>query len=118
MVALVSSGVSGISAALPHQVAAVGQHQRFEIVFRRGQRLLRGEQVLLEGGDLGLRGHHVDGREHALLGLPPVAFVLPLGEPHGLGLHVEIVLGVVELPVRLDGLGHHFDDALAQLLRC
>ena len=66
--------------------------------------------------DLGLRGDHVDGREDSLLGLAPVAFVLALGEPHGLDLHVEIVVGVVELPVGLDGLGDDFDDALAQLL--
>ena len=50
MAALVSSGVSGISAALPHEVAAIGQHQRFQIVLRRRQDLLRGEQVLLKGG--------------------------------------------------------------------
>ncbi len=67
--------------------------------------------------DLGLRGDHVDGREDSLLGLPPVAFILALGEPHGLALHVEIVIGIVEFPVCLYGLGDDFDDALAQLLR-
>ena len=72
----------------PHEVAAVGEHQRFQVVLGGGERLLRGEEVLLEGGHLGLRGHHVDGRQNALFGLAAIALVLALGEAHGLGLHV------------------------------
>ena len=101
----------------PHEVGAIGQHQRFQIVLGRGQRLLRGKQALLKSGHLGLRRHHIDGRQDSLLGLPPIAVVLALGQSHGLGLHVEIVPRVIELPVRLHGLRDDFDDALAQLLR-
>ena len=75
------------------------------------------EEVLLEGGDLRLRGGHVDGRERALLGLAAVALVLLLGEADGLGLHLVVAPGEVELPVGLDGQRDALDDALPELLR-
>ena len=76
------------------------------------------EDALLERGHLRLRRHHIDGRQHALLGLPAIALDTALGQLHGFGLHLEIVPGVIQLPVRLHGLRDHFDDALPQLLAC
>ena len=87
------------------------------MVLRRGQGQLRCKQVLLKISGLGLRRHHVDGRQNPLLGLPPVAVVLPLRQFHGLRLHVEVIPGVIEFPVCLDGLRNHFGNALAQRLQ-
>ncbi len=101
----------------PHEVVAIGQHQRFQIVLRRGQGLLRGKQALLKIGSLGLRRHHVDRRQDSLLGLPPVTVILALRQFYPLGLHVDIIPGVIEFPVCLHGLRDYFDDALAQGLR-
>ena len=72
---------------------------------------------MLERGHLGLGGHDIDGGEDSLLGLPAIALVLLLGKSDGFGLHVEIVPGVVQLPISLDGLSDYFDDALAETAR-
>ena len=70
---------------------------------------------MLKGGDLSLRLRDIDRREQPLFNLTPVARVLLLGETHGLSLHVQIPAGEFEFPVRLHGLGHRFDEMLAQL---
>ncbi len=99
---------------LPERIVRV-EHHLFQIVFGRGQRALRDRKGLFEGRHLGLCRNHFDGCEQALLRLPAVAFILLLGKPHAFLLHVKVLPGIGKFPIKLDRLGHSFNDALPQL---
>ena len=54
--------------------------------------------------------------EKALLHLTAVAGVLLLRQSYGFNLNGEIAVGELEFPIGLNGLRHHLDDALPELL--
>ncbi len=76
---------------------------------------MRAVGVQLEICELGLRCNNIDGRQQPLLLLSAIAFVLLAGDADGLELHLQIVVGVYQLPVSLFGLLHYRHYTLPEL---